>query len=91
MPAFVKKGQRGKAGHDAPIHAATPQSILPGSNMGASIIALALHNKYSLHLPLYRQIKEFERIGLEGLSEGVLCNWVRAAADALEPPLASSA
>ena len=47
--------------------------------MGASIIALALHNKYSLHLPLYRQIKGFERIGLEGLSEGVLCNWVRAA------------
>lgn len=62
MPAFVKKGQRGKSGQDAPIHAATPQSILPGSNMGASIIALALHNKYSLHLPLYRQIKEFERI-----------------------------
>lgn len=85
MPAFVKKGQRGKTGQDAPIHAATPQSILPGSNMGASIIALALHNKYSLHLPLYRQIKEFERIGLAGLSEGVLCNWVRAAADALEP------
>ena len=85
MPAFIKKGQRGKSGQDAPIHAATPQSILPGSNMGASIIALALHNKYSLHLPLYRQIKEFERIGLEGLSEGVLCNWVRAAADALEP------
>ena len=85
MPAFVKKGQRGKSGQDAPIHAVTPQSILPGSNMGASIIALAIHNKYSLHLPLYRQIKEFERIGLEGLSEGVLCNWVRAAADALEP------
>ena len=53
--------------------------------MGASIIALALHNKYSLHLPLYRQIKELERIGLQGVSEGVLCNWVRAAADALEP------
>ncbi len=85
MPAFVKKGKRDKSGQDAPIHAAAPQSILPGSNMGASIIALALHNKYSLHLPLYRQIKEFERIGLEGLSEGVLCNWVRAAADALEP------
>ena len=82
---FVNKGQRGKPGQDAPIHTATPQSILPCSNMGASIIALAIHNKYSLHLPLYRQIKEFERIGLEGLSEGVLCNWVRATADALEP------
>ena len=85
MPSFVKNGKRSKAGQDAPIYAAAPQGILPGSNMGASIIALALHNKYSLHLPLYRQIKELERIGLQGVSEGVLCNWVRAAADALEP------
>lgn len=85
MPSFVKNGKRSKAGQDAPIYAAAPQGILPGSNMGASVIALALHNKYSLHLPLYRQIKELERIGLQGVSEGVLCNWVRAAADALEP------
>ena len=40
-------------------------SILPGSNMGASIIALATHNKYSLHLPFYCQIKKFERIGAD--------------------------
>lgn len=85
MPAFVKKGQRGKFDQDAPIHATAPQNILPGSNMGASVVALALHNKYSLHLPLYRQIKEFDRIGLHGLSEGVLCNWVRAVAEELEP------
>ena len=84
-PSFVKNGKRSKAGKNAPIYAAAPQGILPGSNMGASIIALALHNKYSLHLPLYRQINELERIGLQGVSEGVLCNWVRAAADALEP------
>lgn len=85
MPSFVTNGKRSKSGQDAPIYASAPQGILPGSNMGASIIALALHNKYSLHLPLYRQIKELERIGLQGVSEGVLCNWVRAAADALEP------
>ena len=57
MPSFVKNGKRSKAGQDAPIYAAAPQGILPGSNMGAIIIALALHNKYSLHLPLYSQIK----------------------------------
>lgn len=32
MPAFVRKGQRGKSRQEAPIHAATPQSILPGPN-----------------------------------------------------------
>ena len=53
--------------------------------MGASIIALALHNKYSLHLPFYHQIKGLEQIGLQGVSEGELCNQVRAATDALEP------
>ena len=78
MPSFVKNGKRSKDGQDAPLYAAAPQGILPGSNMGASIIALALHNKYSLHLPFYRQIKELERIGLQGVSDGVLCNWVRA-------------
>lgn len=72
MPGFVKKGSRSKDKQDAPLYAKAPAGILPGSNMGASIIALALHNKFSLHLPLYRQLKEFERIGLEGLSEGVL-------------------
>ena len=46
---------------------------------------MAIHGKYGLHLPLYRQIKEFERLVIEGLSEGVMCNWMRAAADAMEP------
>ena len=45
--------------------------------MGASVVAMAIHSKYALHLPLYRQIKEFERLGIEGLSEGVLCNGKR--------------
>lgn len=84
-PRFVKIGARGKSAKHAPIFAKAPGTILPGSNIGSSIIATAVHQKYTLHLPLYRQIKEFERIGLGGLSEGVMCNWMRAAADALEP------
>ncbi len=51
MPSFVKNGKRSKAGKDAPIYADAPQGILPGSNMGASIIALALHNKYTCISP----------------------------------------
>lgn len=82
-PRFVRRGAKGKQG--APIHAKAPGTLLPGSMMGASVVAMAIHGKYALHLPLYRQIKEFERLGIEGLSEGVLCNWMRAAADALEP------
>ena len=40
MPSFVKNGKRSKAGQDAPIYAAAPQGILPGSNMGAFCPAL---------------------------------------------------
>ena len=53
--------------------------------MGASVVAMPIHGKYGLHLPLYRQIKEFERLGIERLCERVLCNWMRAGADAMEP------
>ena len=84
-PAFVRVGKRGRKKQEAPIRAAAPATILPGSNIGNSIIALLLHNKYVLKLPLYRQIREFERLGILNLSEGVLCNWVRGGADAMEP------
>ncbi len=68
-PGFALKG-RSKEGWDAPVYAPAPVSILPGSNVDASVVAYMLHCKYSLHLPLNRQLKEFERLGLEGLSEG---------------------
>ena len=57
-PRFVRRGAKGKKG--APIHAKAPGTLLPGSMMGASVEAMAIHGKYALHLPLYRQIKEFE-------------------------------
>ena len=81
-PRFVRRGGAGKKA--APIHAKAPGTILPGSSMGTSVLAMAIHGKYVLHLPLYRQIKEFERLGIEGLSEGVMCNWMRASADSME-------
>lgn len=84
-PAFVRKGKRGREKQQVPIRAAAPATILPGSSIGNSIIARMLYNKYVLKLPLYRQIREFERLGILNLSEGVLCNWVRGGADAMEP------
>lgn len=84
-PGFVFKGKRGKDGMYAPVYAPAPTSILPGSNVDASLVAHLLYGKFMLHLPLNRQLKEFERLGLEGMSEGVACNWVRAGADTMEP------
>lgn len=82
-PAYVRKDGRG-----APLRAAAPASILPGSNMGASVFAALAHGKYCLHLPLYRQLRELERMGLHGLTEALACHWIHAAADWLDPSTA---
>lgn len=79
-PAYVRRDGRG-----APLRAAAPVGILPGSNMGASVLATLAHGKYCLHLPLYRQLRELERMGLHGLTEPLACHWIRAVADALLP------
>ena len=85
LPAYRKIGKGGRGRDAAPIRAAAPATILPGSSIGNSVTAMAVYGKYGLKLPLYRQIREFERLGITGLGEGVLCNWVRAVAKALEP------
>lgn len=84
-PIFVLIGKRGREKQQAPIRAAAPATILPGSCIGNSIIARMLYNKYVLKLPLYRQIREFEWLGIHNLREGVLYNLVRLVVNAMEP------
>lgn len=67
------------------ICAPAPASILPGSNMGASLLAYVLHSKFCLHMPFYRMINELDRMGLSGLDEATVCNWHKAVAEALRP------
>lgn len=85
-PCYVLKAHKGeKTREAAPICAPAPASILPGSNIGASIIAYVMHARFVLHVPFYRTIRELERMGLYGVDEVILCNWHRAVAEALEP------
>ena len=83
-PCFVPINNDGTESRKI-ICAPAPVSILPGSNMGAGLIAYVLHSKFCLHLPFYRMIQELERMGLSGLDEATVCNWHKAAADALRP------
>ena len=83
-PCFVPINNDGTESRKI-ICAPAPESILPGSNMGAGLIAYVLHSKFCLHLPFYRMIQELERMGLSGLDEATVCNWHKAAADALRP------
>jgi transposase len=50
----------------------------------ASLIAQVVVAKYKDHLPLYRQSKIFDRFGGD-LPESTLCDWIKAAAQYLEP------
>ena len=83
-PCFEAKDAK-ENGTPKIISAPAPVSILPGSNMGAGLLAYVLHSKFCLHLPFYRMIKELERMGLSGLDEATVCNWHKAAAEALRP------
>ena len=83
-PCFEAKDAK-ENGTPKIICAPAPVSILPGSNMGAGLLAYVLHSKFCLHLPFYRMIKELERMGLSGLDEATVCNWHKAAAEALRP------
>lgn len=51
---------------------------------GPGLLAQVAVSKYCDHLPLYRQERIFARYGVE-LSRKTLCDWVRAAANLLEP------
>lgn len=85
-PCFVLKSHKGEKTRDAaPVCSPAPASVLPGSNIGASILAYVMHARFSLHIPFYRTIRELERMGVYGVDEVILCNWHRAIAEALEP------
>ncbi|KLI76886.1 hypothetical protein AAW28_02375 [Lacticaseibacillus casei] len=50
----------------------------------ASVLAKVIHDKYELDVPLYRQVKEWQRIGFD-ISETTLCNWVIKSSEILVP------
>lgn len=66
--------------------ASLPQDLpLPKSNADASLLAFILVSKYIDHLPFYRQIQIFRRLGGLKLSDSTLNGWFNAATDLLEP------
>lgn len=51
---------------------------------GASLLAQILLNKYVDHLPLYRQLRRFRRLGIK-ISMSTMCGWVSQCARLLLP------
>lgn len=57
---------------------------LPKSNAGPSLLAHLLVSKYQDHLPFYRQIEMFRRMGVE-LAASTVNGWTHAAISLLQP------
>lgn len=62
-----------------------PANTLGSSPVSESVIAHVIFNKYHQQQPLYRTLREFANNGLEGISEGMLCHWMKVAARRLRP------
>ena len=61
-----------------------PSLPIPKGNAGPSLLSHVLIGKYVDHLPLYRQQKQFKRLGVE-ISEKTIGGWVAASCDLLMP------
>lgn len=70
--AFIAKGE-------------APVAVIPRSIASPELLAKIVSDKFSLYLPLYRQVNELKRMGLE-TNDRNLSNWViRVADDWLRP------
>lgn len=61
-----------------------PTLFLPKSMATPSLVAHTIVSKYQDHLPLYRQEKIWERMGIE-MARNTVCGWIMSAAEVCTP------
>lgn len=61
-----------------------PQLFLPKSMATPSLVAHTIISKYEDHLPLYRQEKIWQRMGID-MPRNTVCGWIMAAAERCMP------
>lgn len=64
-----------------------PMPLLPiyKGIAGASLLAEILLQKYEYHMPFYRQIKQFQQLGMQGLTETTVDGWFKKSMELLRP------
>ena len=73
-----------KSCESAPVRAPRGDKIVAGGQLGCSLVAQIVCDKYELGLPLNRQRRTFARMGLP-LSSSTLCDQIRWATELLRP------
>jgi transposase len=84
---FVKRIIRPKyarENNEGVVMAELPSSPIEKGRAGASILALIIIQKYIDHLPLYRQIEQFKRMGME-IPSSTMSDWVKTGAELIVP------
>jgi transposase len=61
-----------------------PKLFLPKSMAAPSLVAYTIISKYQDHLPLYRQEKIWQRMGIE-IARNTVCGWIMSAAEVCMP------
>ena len=61
-----------------------PESIIPKGMASESLLADILINKYTYHLPFYRQIQKYKELGVT-LSDSTINDWFAAVCSKLRP------
>ena len=71
-------------GKDVILTAHVP-NLVPGMNYSTDFVASVVADKYISHMPLERQTREMESLGLTGVKNSTLSRLCAVAAAALEP------
>jgi len=61
-----------------------PSLPIPRGNVGSGLLAQLVISKFVDHLPFYRQVQMFKRLGVT-LAESTVNDWFRSGCDLLEP------
>lgn len=82
---IVRPKYRSKADRSQPpVLAPAPARPVPGGYASAGLLAWVVTSKYLDHLPLFRQEQMLDRWGA-AIPRQTLCDWIRIAAEWLEP------
>lgn len=66
------------------IQAQAPKPLIPHSLGSASLITEIIHQKFEQGVPLYRQLKDWRRLGVN-LTETTLSNWIIKTSELVKP------
>lgn len=82
---YKLKPEFNKSDKDVIITANGPDQLLPGMNYSTDFVASVVSDKYISHMPLERQTREMESLGLKNIKTSTLSRHCALAAASLEP------